>query len=235
MDKDLFSVNFKGTKLIGDFISSGSGSRVMCLHGAGPANRQRFKKLRRLLADKNIASCAFDFIGHGDTGGNLSLSSLKSRVEQSLAVIKSQSIPHPLSIIASSMSGYVAIELTKFCEVKNLVFLAPAVYASKAHSLFFGPEFTKAIREPFSWRDSDVWEVLKHYKGNLLIFAAEKDQVIPDEVIEKIYNSAQNAKSREIIMIKGATHPLGKWLNEHPARLREVSDKICKILLLPRL
>lgn len=73
-------------------------------------------------------------------------------------------------------------------------------------------------------------EILGNYKGNLLIFAAEKDQVIPMEVIKRIYGSAQNVKSREIIVIPGATHSLGKWLNEHPSFLRVVSDKIYNTL-----
>jgi alpha-beta hydrolase superfamily lysophospholipase len=230
MKRKEFSVDFRETKLIGDTIFSDSSPRVLCLHGAGPADRQRFKELRNMLAAKGIASCAFDFIGHGETGGEMASSSLKSRVEQSLAVIASQRLPRPLSIIASSMSGYVAIQLIKSCEVDNLIFLAPAVYASNANSIAFGPEFTKVIRRPYSWRATDAWEILKQYKGNLLVFAAEKDQVIPDEVIQKIYTSAQNAKSREVVLLKEATHPLGKWLNEHPDLLRTVSDRISDVL-----
>lgn len=230
MERKNFSVDFRGTKLIGDIVSPGSSPRVLCLHGAGPASRQRFEELRKMLAEKDIASCAFDFVGHGETGGDLVSSSLESRAKQSLAVVKSQNLKQPLSIIASSMSGYVAIALTKFCEVENLIFLAPAVYSSKVYSVPFGPEFTETIRKPYSWRASDAWEILKNYKGSLLIFAAEKDQVIPGEVIKRIYDSAQNAKSREIVTIHDATHPLGKWLNEHPDSLQMVSNKICDVL-----
>ena len=59
---------------------------------------------------------------------------------------------------------------------------------------------------------------------------AEKDRVIPDDVIKRIYESAQSAKSREIVTIKDATHPLGKWLNEHPDILQAVSNKIGDVL-----
>ena len=225
-----FSIDFNGTKLIGDIMPFGGSPRVLCLHGAGPADRQRFKELREMLVAKDIASCAFDFIGHGETGGEMASSSLEDRIEQSLTVIKSQGLLQPLSIIASSMSGYVAIQLTKSYKVQNLIFLAPAIYASEAHSIYFGQEFTKAIRKPYSWRTSDAWEILKHYKGNILIFAAEKDQVIPNEVIQKIYDSARDAKFREIVTVKDATHPLGKWLNERPDFLRKVFDKIYDVL-----
>jgi pimeloyl-ACP methyl ester carboxylesterase len=230
MDKEFFSVDFNGKKLIGDIIPSGGNPNVLCLHGAGPASRQRFDEMRNMLALKGIASCAFDFVGHGDTGGDIASSSLEDRVAQALAVIKAKNLPQPLSLIASSMSGCVAIELTKFCEIGNLIFIAPAVYGSKAHFLPFGPEFTTAIREPYSWRASDAWDILNNYKGGLLLFAAEKDQVIPDEVIEKIYDSAQNAKSREVVTIKDATHSLSKWLNEHPDSLGMVVDKTAEVL-----
>ena len=229
MNKRDFLVEFRGTTLVGDIISESSQPALLCLHGAKPANRQRFDELRELLAQQSVASCTFDFIGHGDTGGDLFSSSLEDRLEQVLVVIKSQRLSQPLSIIASSMSGHVAIKLTKLCAIENLILLAPAVYASGAYTVPFGPRFTETIRRPYSWRDSDAWKILESYKGNLLIFAAKNDRVIPDEVIERIYNSAKNVKSREVVTIENATHPLGKWLNEHSSELREVSSQILKL------
>ena len=233
MNKENFSVKFLGIKLVGDIVPANSRPAVLCLHGAGPASRQRFEKLRELLAKKDIASCAFDFIGHGNTGSDLFSSSLENRVKQSLAVIESRALLQPLSIIASSMSGYVAVKLTELCTVKNLIFLAPAIYASKAYPVHFGQRFTEIIRKPHSWRDSDAWKILESYEGSLLIFAAEKDQIVPDEVGKRIYDSASNAKSGEMIVIKNATHPLGKWLDEHPTELREASSKMLKLLQAP--
>ena len=65
---------------------------------------------------------------------------------------------------------------------------------------------------------------------NLLIFAAEKDRIISDEVIEKIHSSAVNANFREIISFKDATHPLVEWLDEHSDYLEQASDKIHNII-----
>lgn len=226
MNKQKFSVDFGSVKLIGDTISQNNQPGLLFLHGGGPLGRARFDRLREALSDRKIGSCAFDFIGHGKTAGDLTASSLESRVEQTLAVVKSQKLLEPLSMVASSMSGHIAIKLTKFLNVANLILIAPAVYASKAYAVSFGPKFSEIIRAPHSWRDSDIWEILKNYKGNLLIFAAGKDQVIPDEVIERIYNSAASASSKKIITFKDATHPLIEWFNEHPDYLEQVSDKI---------
>jgi len=183
-----------------------------------------------LLARKGITSCSFDFIGHGETGGSLAGSSLESRVNQASAVIDSQALAQPLSIVASSMGGYVAIKLAELYKVENLILLAPAVYTTNAYRTPFGPAFTEAIRSPFSWRETDAWKILENYSGNLVIYGAEKDQVIPREVIERIHDSARNAKSREITIMEEATHSLAKWLDERPDSLRVISKKISDLV-----
>ncbi len=230
MNNKLFKVDFNRTKLIGDIISENNQSRLLCLHGGGPIGRKNFDVLRELLFKNGISSCAFDFIGHGETAGDITTSSLEIRVKQVLAVVQSQALPQPLSIVASSMSGHIAIKLSEFLNIKNIILIAPAVYASKVYSVFFGPTFSEIIREQYSWRDSDIWGILKNYTGNILIFAAEKDQIIPNEIIERIYNSAINANSKEIVMFKDATHSLIEWLNNHQDCLEQVSDKICDIM-----
>lgn len=226
MNKQKFLVDFKGTKLIGDAIYQNNQLSLLCLHGGGPLGRVRFDKLREALSDKKIGSHSFDFIGHGETAGDISASSLESRVEQALAVVKSQKLHEPLSVVASSMGGYIAIKLTKFLNITNLILIAPAVYALKAYPVSFGPKFSEIIRAPHSWRDSDIWEIIKDYKGSLLILVAGEDQIIPNEVIERIYDSAESVISKKIITFKDATHPLIEWLNEHPDHLEQVSDKI---------
>ena len=229
MKKESFRIDCEGMPLIGDAIHAEARPRWLFLHGAGSSDRKRFEKFRTLLAQKGITSGSFDFIGHGETSGELIGSSLQSRVAQASAVIDSQVVSQPLSIVASSMGGHVAIKLMELYEIENLVLLAPAVYAAKAYSAPFGPAFTKAIRSSFSWRETDAWGILRNFKGNLLVYVAEKDQIIPHEVIEEIYNSAKNALSREMIIVKDATHSLAKWLDERPDSLCEIVEKILKL------
>ena len=231
MKTDRFTVDSDGHTLVGDCTSSPVSMRLLCLHGAGTSDRKRFDPLRNILIDKSLNSYAFDFTGHGETGGDLFSSSLKNRVDQALAVIDAQQIIEPLSIIASSMGGYIGIKLTNMRAVKNLILIAPAVYDVQAYTAIFGPQFTEAIRRSYSWRDTDAWEILANYTGNLVIFAAEKDQVIPNEIIQKIYTSAQKARTRDIITIPDATHSLLSWLNERPDFLHSVAKEICKTVL----
>lgn len=229
MKRNSFKVKFNSTVLAGDTICANARPQWLFLHGAGSGDRKRFEQLRILLANKGITSCSFDFIGHGETGGSLTGFSLESRVSQASAVIDSQKIRQPLSIVASSMGSYVAIKLTESYEVNNLILLAPAVYATKACSVPFGPAFTEIIRNPLSWLETDAWEILENYNSNLLIYEAEKDQIIPHEVIEKIYDSARNARSRKKIVVRGATHSLAKWLDERPDSLQKIVEKIYEL------
>ncbi len=90
MNKTNFTVPYRATKLVGDYICSTEGyPEILFLHGAGSANRHRFYKLRKKLFEQfNFSSCAFDFLGHGDTGGSIYNTSLKEKTEQATGVIR---------------------------------------------------------------------------------------------------------------------------------------------------
>lgn len=220
-----------GTSIIqGDFMLSQNNTNVLCMHGGGLRGRVGFNTIRAKLVDIGIGSYAFDYIGHGETGGELLNSSLKNKVEQTLLMIDSQNIQEPHTLIASSMGSYVAIKVTELCNIENLILIAPAVYSKDAYSTPFGVGFSEIIRKENSWQNTDAWEVLSKYTGNLLIFKAENDQIIPEGVVENIYDSAIHAKERKIITVPKATHPLTTWVDRHPNDLDIIINKIVELL-----
>ena len=198
-----FKLPFGNHVLQGD--AYGNRCRAIVLHGAGKSSRSRFSRLRTFLNAKGLSTVSFDFIGHGATGGRLGESSLHDRTDQASAVID-RACAEPLTLIGASMSGYTAIRLTETFAVDNLVLLVPAVYTPKAYDMAFGPAFSAAIRSPGSWRNSDAFNLLSAFRGNLLIVAAESDEVIPVEVTEKIYQSATTAKARRLHVVPGSRH-----------------------------
>jgi hypothetical protein len=131
------------------------------------------------------------------------------------------------------MSGYVAIKSAESQKIENIILIAPAIYTRKSYKALFGPEFTKLIRRPDSWRDSDAWKILSNYSGNLLVFEAENDQIIPHEVTDLIYDSAQHAAFKRRIVIKSATHPLIAWINKHPSQRKLIVDEILRLIYRP--
>ena len=198
-----FAVPFEGFLLRGDAYETPC--RAVVLHGAGKSSRRRFSRLRQALHERGVPTAAFDFIGHGETGGDLIGSSLQSRTEQAAAVIQKVG-QEPLALLGASMGAYTAIKLTERFRVEHLILLVPAVYTARAYALPFGPDFSSAIRKPKSWRDSDAWDLLGRFRGNLLVFAAEEDAVIPFEVVKRIYGSARQSRVRHLHVVPGSHH-----------------------------
>ena len=224
-----FSVDSEGYLLKGDKTPS-SHLSVICLHGAGTSTRELFTPLRQELFKQNIPSAAFDFVGHGETGGSLQTSSLKQRFQQASDVIESLRLCQPLSIIAASMSGYTAIKLLEKYEVKDLILFVPAVYHVDAFAVPFNQGFSEIIRKPQSWLHTDAWKILQQFEGNLLIIFAENDDVIPAEIIHKLYESACNAKRRKRHLVQGAPHKIQAYLTNHLSELQIVSTLIGDLL-----
>lgn len=227
----LIQVGFETHTLIGDIISAGGAPQVLVMHGAGNSNRDRFRLLREELFTEGISSVAFDFVGHGDTGGDLKSSCLRSRTRQACRVVDSLNLQQPFSIIGASMSGYTAVKLLQHYQIKCLILLVPAMYTSQAYALPFGRGFTEVIRQPQSWVESDAWRILAGYTGRLLIVAGEKDQIIPRDVINRIHDSAVNAVERKLHLASNASHFVFTDLRaDDPAEFDCVLDRMCRML-----
>ena len=180
-------------------------AKTLFLHGAGRSTRATFTRLRQTLYERGIPSASFDFIGHGETGGSIERTSLHQRTGQAAAVIR-HACSEPVNLIAASMSGYTAIRLTEQFAVGNLILLVPAVYAAHAYDICFGPEFSKVIRVHNSWEESDAFGILSRFTGNLIIIAAESDDVVPREIIERLHASAAHAEKRTTYVVPGSHH-----------------------------
>ena len=64
-----------------------------------------------------------------------------------------------------------------------------------------------------------------------MIIGGGKDDVIPFEVTQKIYDSVCNAIFREMIIFPNASHKLtSTYFPEHPQDLKIVVDKIIELL-----
>lgn len=201
-----FELPFESYLLQGDECLSERNERnTILLHGAGASSRTTFTRLRRYLYGHGISSVSFDFVGHGETGGCIHETSLRKRTDQAAAVIKGR-CQEPLTMIGASMGGYTALKLTQLFAVKNLVLLVPAVYTPQAYDISFGPQFSAVIRRTESWRNSDAFEIMRHFTGNVLIMAAELDTVIPRTLVEELYQSARKANSKALHIIPEASH-----------------------------
>lgn len=216
--KTEISIKYKSHRIIGDIIGATDNCDIFCLHGAGSSNRTRYETIRLALLDMGYSSCAFDFIGHGDTGGDLYKSNLKERTVIAKKVINEISSRNPITIIGSSMSGYTAVKLLEHFDVKCLILIVPAAYDEKAYELQFNHEFTNCISKCKSYNNSDAWQILNKYKGKILLITAEKDSVIPEEVINNYVNSSLVAKV-ELITVKNSPHKILDYMDKETNEL----------------
>ena len=227
----IFQVHAGTCTLIGDHIPKSSPPRVLLLHGAGNANRGHCRLFREQLRIHGISSAAFDFVGHGDTGGELQSSSLLSRTRQACSVVDSLNIEQPFSMIGASMGAYTAVKLLEYYQIKSLILIVPAMYTASAYTIPFNEGFTDIIRQPESWQHSDAWNLLSGYSGRLLIIAAENDKIIPKGVIHKIYDSAVNARERNLFVAPRTSHTvLTDLRSNNPEGFCSVFGQMVKML-----
>lgn len=229
--KEFFSLPFGTKTLKGDACHPVNEKfSILVLHGAGGSNRKRYDLLREFLWRRGIGSVAFDLLGHGETGGNLSDSSLKERTEQALKIIESQQLSTPLILIGASMGAYTAVKITSLREVGKLVLFVPAMYAAEAYEALFTNQFSEIIRKPNSWISSDAWEILSKFRGELLLIQAEGDDVIPKEVVEKIFESASAVHKKELYVVPESSHQILRYLDEHAEARESVFNKIFEFI-----
>jgi uncharacterized protein len=221
------AVRFGSVETKGDLILSRPGAvRLILLHGAGLGLRERYRRLRLDLAEDSINSMAFDFTGFGETGGDIRTSSLRSRTEQACAVINSVAKDLPLCLLGASMGAYTAVKLLQFYPVECLILFVPAMYHVDAYAVPFTSAFTEIIRKSKSWAGSDAWEILNGYKGRLLIINAGKDDIIPRDVIERIYEAGAHASRREIYTVRQSPHLLIQHLAQEEREYKKVAGLI---------
>lgn len=201
---------------------------LFLLHGGGlQADMQRFSVLRSKLCSMNIETIAFDFIGHGVTGGDLFTTSLFDRTKQALAVMRFFNREN-CSILGTSMSAYIAIHLTQYVNVKKLILSVPAIYSRHVFKVPFGKEFSAIIRQKDSWIDSDAWDICENYKGKVLIITAQNDDVIPKEI-----PTILNKKFTKAFILTNLSfdcgHQILPYINNNPIEVDRLAIEIHKL------
>lgn len=205
--------------------------RVVCIHGVSEEGSARFETIRHHLAKVGIASLSFDFIGAGETGGDLASTTLEDRLAQAEAVL--QAVPHqkPLSIMALSMGADTALRLTIRHQVSSLILFVPAFYSREVFTSSIGREFHQNNIHDEQWMHSDTWALLREYRGTLLVIAAEHDQHIPEQLYDYIDEMSPNASRKELAIVKGSSHRVLPYLDDHQGEFARVFEKVYHAIL----
>ena len=203
---------------------------VLFIHGAGKATKDRYFYLADFLCELNRSSILFDFSGHGESSGDITNSSLRKRLTEANEISNLLSKDKPITVIATSMGGHIAVKLFDTLKVQNLILFCPAAYSDDAFELNFSSAFTNEIRKNESWKKSGVFEIIRSFEGNLLIVIGEEDKVIPKGVIDSFFKNATNTNKKKLLVLPNAPHGLHFWLNDNKEQMQTVKDAIIDIL-----
>jgi uncharacterized protein len=204
---------------------------TLLVHGAGKSNKKRFYYLVPLLLKLGRVPLLFDFSGHGLSTGKLEHSSLRKRIIESKEISKILDPQKSLSIMASSMGGHVAICLTKAIYINHLILFCPAIYSSLATHLIFNSTFSNEIRKHKSWQSSEAIDIIRNFKGKLLIIWGDNDTVVPFQVVKAIYDNAENAIYKSIHIVPSAPHAIHHYLKDNSVAFRKVSEVISNFFI----
>lgn len=205
---------------------------AVLLHGGGTSAADGFQELRTFLYARNIATVAFDFVGHGRTGGSQLGTTLDERVQQVASVVKSHGLePATLALIGFSMGAYVAVKAAVEIGVPRLCLAIPAAYAGQAYKAPFGPQFTQILRAPRSWAHSDAFAFIRGYSGHLLVVSAEEDKTVPSEIPEMYVAGGGNCASTLHHIVRRSGHNLSEHYEREPQAREAAYAEIASLCL----
>ena len=213
-----------------DYSETDETPSVISLHGGGPSNRHATRYLSTALQAAGKTVIRFDYSGQGDSTGQMQRSSLKKRHAETRSVLDHFGIKRNVTVIGSSMGGYVASSLVREIDVDNLILFCPAAYDRNAWEVEFGAGFTEIIRQKDSFLKSDIGELLRDFNGKALFIIGGRDEVIPAEVIELYTRALSNCSKLEMCTIEDCPHPIHRWILNHPEVRKEIQNRVQRFL-----
>jgi alpha-beta hydrolase superfamily lysophospholipase len=199
---------------------SGRPPGVVSFHGLGvTASLASIRYVLDHLAELGLSSICFDFSGNGESSGRFECASLRIRATESLAAARLLAGSEPRALIGTSMGAHLAALAAPAIQPHALVLFCPAAYPEDAADQRFGENFVRfnnRVTTPETLRASLALRALRGFTGNLLVVAAEQDQVIPRHVVDLYLESATAARSSRVLWLAGCDHFVHPWLARHP-------------------
>lgn len=225
-----------GTESLAACVDWAEGSpppSVLSLHGGGPSHKDTTRYLAEALTRLGKTVVRFDFSGQGESTGEMSRSSLAKRIDEASAAWRFLGSRTPVTLVGTSMGGYVAASLVPETNVDTLILFCPAAYAARARNLEFGSGFTDVIRQARSFLETDIGESLTGFTGRTLFIRGTKDEVIPEAVVELYRQALAQTNRWEEWAIEGCPHSIHRWAASRPSVQDAIVDRVVRFLASP--
>ena len=232
--KEIIEIGDKRLAVLIDKPATPGHGYALSLHGGGLSVKESDDYLRDCFTDRGFGVVSFDFSGWGESTGERGECSLSSRLQDALDVVKHYRLKLDF-IVGTSMGGYLALKLLEKIDVPNLILFCPAAYATSAWSLPFGGGFTEDIRRQDSFLESDAETICRAYRGNVLYFIGDRDEIIPAP-IDRIYReSFRQASSFRAVLLDDCPHPIHRWAPVNPEGLTTILEEVSRFVGLARM
>ncbi|HSD99056.1 MAG TPA: alpha/beta fold hydrolase [Patescibacteria group bacterium] len=232
MEKIIFQS--AGFTIVGNFFlpQTKNPPGILILHGAGHSHKEKFLEIQKSVYEKGHASLAIDFTGVGESSGEFTEGSLEVRLQNAadaLKELKKYADPENISVLGSSMGGFVGAVLGSENHVKNILLLAPAAYSQDAENKKLNNTFTKEITKSQSWENSRSFPALKKFNGRVLVLYGENDTKIPQGV-QKRYQEIASKKGEWHNIVHMGHNLIAAENSQKNEAIHQVISFICDFL-----
>lgn len=258
---EYFEESFDSYQLEGRILYNDSKAEpwVLSIHGA----RADFTKSNAVsfgLQQRGYSLLGLTMSGHSNAGVLLpEQTTLGSNITEVESFFSELDPNRKKVVFAFSLGGTPALKLLEkhADDIDKLVLFYPGIYAKDSYDKHFGDEFRSVISEPFSYRNNDTIELLRQFKGDMLLVVGEYDGLdpeqygkpagtsagqievdgktyyspIPKEVIDTVYDAVPE-QQRQRITIPDCDHSVILWMREHPTEADRLLDQIDAFLRL---
>jgi predicted alpha/beta-fold hydrolase len=205
-----FQLNMQGS-IIDGLVTTVNHAPIIVVLGGGANVSFKDSALADIdvqLAQSGFSSVVFDYRGVGDTAKLLPNTSLDSRLEDALAVIRyvRKEFPtRPLYLLGISMGGDLAIRASDEERVEGVILVAPMAYQEHVRALPFGNDMKVVKTNRIQGLKSPEFATLERYEGKLFLAYPRFDDVIPKKLLQK-YHDAVSSKGGDVLLLETTSH-----------------------------
>ena len=193
---------------------------IIILHGWMLDNQESSFKFAREISRKGFICMTFNYRGHSGSEGILQEATRRDFFVDAIngydfLTHQEHVDTNSITVIGSSLGGYLAILLSEERKVRSLILKVPA----NAPDKFFDQKGTmyQSSEDIMSWRktvhhhsESKSLRALHNFTGSILLFYAGQDEALPHEVMNSYIKAVADVKQLTYVMFGQATHIMYK-------------------------
>ena len=203
---------------------------VLCLHGSVPGNRQRSAYLAKPLAEYGVSCLRFDYIGHGESSGDLTKATLHHLIQQAKDALTLMDPHKDLTVMGFSLGGGPALGILPELRIRKLALFAAGAWSDEALHAPYEERSQYHIHRAEQAQNASGLKNLGAFTGNFLSVIGSEDDTIAPQVTKQFIERSAQAASRDFIIIPGAPHILLDWFATHPAEQQELTSRVIRFV-----